>query len=190
VWNDLFEHADRVGMTPFDLVALTHKGVKDPNYPRLATVLKALSGGQPGQRVGNLGVVIPAFCADWSIPVRDYADYAAVLRRVNAVAPDTHFPAQAFALTMCLGWSEVTNPQRAARVDTRIPLLLLNSRHDPATGVNWARSVERQLGRDGVLVTYRGAGHGAYSLSDCMKRTADRYLISLTVPPRGTTCSP
>jgi pimeloyl-ACP methyl ester carboxylesterase len=188
VWNDLFEHADRVGMTPFDLVALTHKGVKDPDYPRLATVLKALSEGQPGQRVGNLGVVIPAFCADWSIPVRDYAEYAAVLRRVNAVAPDTHFPAQTFALTMCLGWPEVANPQRPARVDTRIPLLLLNSRHDPATGWNWARSVERQLGRDGVLVTYRGAGHGAYGLSDCVKRTADRYLISLTVPSRGTTC--
>jgi len=73
-------------------------------------------------------------------------------------------------------------------VRTATPILLLNSRHDPATGLNWARSVERQLGRHGVLVTYQGAGHGAYTISDCMKRTADAYLVSLTVPPRGTTC--
>ncbi len=188
VWSDVFTHADEVGMTPFDLVALTHKGVKDPDYPRLATILKALAAGQPGQRVGNLGVVIPAFCADWALPVRDYAEYRAIMRRVNAVAPDTRFPAQTFALSMCLGWPEVVNPQRPARVDTRIPVLLLNARHDPATGWNWARSVERQLGRNGVLVTYRGAGHGSYTRSDCMERTADRYLISLTVPARGTTC--
>ncbi|MET0415911.1 MAG: alpha/beta hydrolase [Actinoplanes sp.] len=188
VWNGLFEDPDRVGMTPFDLVALTHKGVKDPDYPRLATILKALDSGQPGQSVGNLGVVIPAFCADWSLPIRDYADYAAVMRRANAAAPDTRFPAQAFALTMCLGWPHVANPQRPARVHTRVPLLLLNARHDPATGWNWARSVERQLGGNGVLVTYRGAGHGSYTVSDCMERTADRYLVALAVPARGSAC--
>jgi TAP-like protein len=93
-----------------------------------------------------------------------------------------------FALTTCLGWPRVTNPQHATRVHTRTPLLLLNSRHDPATGVNWARSVQRQLGRNGVLVTYAGVGHGSYTRSDCMEQTADAYLIDLTVPPRGTTC--
>jgi alpha-beta hydrolase superfamily lysophospholipase len=128
-------------------------------------------------------------CSDWSLPVRDYAGYAAVLRRAAAVAPDVRYPAQVFALTMCLGWPKpVANPQRVLHVRTSIPLLLLNSRHDPATGYNWALAVARQLGRGGVLVTYQGGGHGSYTLSDCMQQTADRYLIALTVPRPGTTC--
>jgi alpha-beta hydrolase superfamily lysophospholipase len=91
---------------------------------------------------------------------------------------------------MCLGWPKpVANPQHTPRVRTAIPVLLLNSRHDPATGYNWAWNVARQLGRHGVLVTYAGAGHGSYGLSDCIRQIADRYLIALSVPRPGTTCS-
>jgi pimeloyl-ACP methyl ester carboxylesterase len=191
VLADLLTEADagRLGMSPFDLVATVHGGVKGPDYPKLAQLLAALHAGGQGQPVGNLGVVVPAFCSDWSLPVRDYAGYAAVLRRAAAVAPDVHYPAQVFALTMCLGWPKpVANPQHVLHVRTSIPLLLLNSRHDPASGYNWALGVARQLGRRGVLVTYQGAGHSSYTLSDCMRQIADRYLIALTVPRPGTTC--
>jgi pimeloyl-ACP methyl ester carboxylesterase len=181
--------AGQLGMAPFDLVATVHGGVKGPDYPELAQLLAGLQAGGQGKPVGNLGVVVPVFCSDWALPVRDYAGYAAVLRRAAAVAPDVRYPAQVFALTMCLGWPKpVANPQHVLHVRTSIPLLLLNSRHDPATGYNWALEVERQLGRHGVLVTYEGAGHGSYTLSDCMQQTADRYLIALTVPRPGTTC--
>jgi pimeloyl-ACP methyl ester carboxylesterase len=195
VWAGLRADADagRLGvMTPFDLVGLTHGGVKKPDYRQLAATLAGLADGTiAGRSAGDLGVVVPAFCNDWSLPVRDYAEYRAILRRSARVAPDMRYPAQVFALTMCLGWPRpVADPQHVLRVHTRIPLLLLNSRHDPATGLNWASSVERQLGRHGVLVTYDGAGHGSTGLSDCMKQTADRYLISLTVPRRGTVCPP
>jgi pimeloyl-ACP methyl ester carboxylesterase len=189
VWNKVFAQADagQRNFTAFDLVAVTHKLVKDDEYARLATYLAAVAGGGQGLRAGNLGVVIPAFCADWSLPVRSYAEYASLLRRAAAAAPDTHYPAQVFALTMCLGWGPVTNPQHALRVRTTTPLLLLNARHDPATGLNWARNVERQLGRHGVLVTYDGTGHGSYAIP-CMRQIADAYLIARTVPPRATTC--
>lgn len=180
--------ADRPDITPFDVVALTLKQLKDVKYAELASYLAAVADGGPGIRVPGLGVVTPAFCADWSLPVRDFADYQRLLRRAAAVAPDTHYPAQVFALTMCLGWPHVANPQHVLDVRTATPILLLNSRHDPATGWNWAHNVERQLGRHGVLVTYEGAGHGAYTLSDCMQQVADDYLVARTVPPRGTTC--
>jgi hypothetical protein len=75
-----------------------------------------------------------------------------------------------------------------AHLRAAVGRLLLNSRHDPATGYNWALDVARQLGRHGVLVTYEGTGHGSYGLSDCMRQIADRYLISLSVPPADTTC--
>jgi pimeloyl-ACP methyl ester carboxylesterase len=173
---------------PFDLVAVTLKRLKDADYAVLAGYLAGVDDGGPALHFTDLGVVIPSFCADWSLPVRDYAEYSSLLRRAAAVAPDTGFPAQVFALTLCLGWPHVANPQHVLSVHTATPLLLLNSRHDPATGLNWARAVERQLGRHGVLITYEGAGHGSYTLSDCMKRTADDYLVSLKVPVRGTTC--
>jgi len=177
-------------MSPFDLVAVTHKGVKDPNYPALAQLLAGLAAGGPGTPVGNLPVVVPVFCNDWALPVRDFHQYAAILRRSAAVAPDMRYPAQVLSLTLCLGWPKpVANPRHVLRAHPAVPLLLLNSRHDPATGLNWAQSVARQLGPDGVLVTYEGAGHGSYSLSACMRQIADRYLISLTVPARGTTCA-
>lgn len=191
VWAGLLAAADagRLGMSPFDLVAVAHRGVKLPDYPWLAQLLAGLQAGGSGQPVGNLGVVVPAFCADWSLPINDYSAYAGVLRRAATVAPDVRYPAQVFALTMCLGWPKpVADPQHVLRVRTSIPLLLLNSRHDPATGYNWAVEAARQLGRHGVLVTYQGAGHGSYTLSDCMRQIADRYLISLTVPHPGATC--
>ncbi|MEU8816979.1 alpha/beta hydrolase [Actinoplanes sp. NPDC048796] len=182
-WQRLYADPGRGGMTRFDLIAITHKLLKDGEYERLAALIKS---GQ-GQHV-RLDVVIPAFCADWSLPVHSYADYRRILRQAERVAPDTHFPAQAFALTMCLGWPHVTNPQHDLDVRTRVPLLLLNSRHDPATGINWARNVERQLGSRGVLVTYEGTGHGSYSLSACMREIADDYLVDVTVPARGISC--
>ncbi|MEU4242321.1 alpha/beta hydrolase [Actinoplanes sp. NPDC026619] len=186
VWNRVYEST---AQTPFDLVALTFKSTKDVQYGRLADYLAAVDGGADGMSVGLPPVVLPAFCADWSLPVRDYREYASLLRQAARVAPHTHFPAQVFALTACLGWPRVAYPQHDLHVHTATPLLLLNSRHDPATGWNWARNVERQLGRHGVLVTYEGAGHGSYSISPCMRAVADAYLISLTVPPRGTSCA-
>jgi pimeloyl-ACP methyl ester carboxylesterase len=178
--------AGKLAITPFQLDALTLKLLKDPDYPRLAQALATPSAiPDPGALVA-----VPAvFCNDWSLPVRNYQEYAAILRRSSKVAPDLHYGAQVLSLTMCLGRpGPVANPQHTLNVHTRTPLLLINSAHDPATGLNWASSVQRQLGRDGVLVVYQGAGHGAYTLSSCIKQLTDAYLISLRIPPRGTTC--
>jgi len=141
--------AGRLAVTPFKIDALTLKLLKDPDYPRLA---QALATPEAIPDPGALVVVPAVFCNDWSLPVRDYQDYAAILRRSERVAPDLHYGAQVMSLTMCLGWPHVANPQHTLDVHTRTPLLLINSTHDPATGLNWAASVERQLGRDGVLV--------------------------------------
>jgi pimeloyl-ACP methyl ester carboxylesterase len=188
VWNRLFQ-SGRTDFTQFDLVAVTYKLTKDVEYAKLAGYLASVAGGGPGMSAGPLLVVLPAFCADWSLPVRDYREYASLMRQAAAVAPNLHFAAQAFALTACLGWKHVAYPQHDLHVRTATPLLLLNSRHDSATGWNWARNVERQLGRHGVLVTYEGDGHASYTRSQCMRDIADAYLIDLTVPPRGTSCA-
>jgi hypothetical protein len=83
----------------------------------------------------------------------------------------------------------VANPQHALSVHgLRTPLLLGNSLHDPAAGYNWATNVAGQLGREGVLLTYDGWGHGVYNSSPCAQAAIDAYLIDRRLPARGTHC--
>jgi pimeloyl-ACP methyl ester carboxylesterase len=189
-WADLMDRAGRGELTlpQFQLVANAHKLLAGPNYPGLADFIVTMGDGDKGD-VQKLEPVLAVFCADWSLPVRDYDAYRRLLGRAAAQAPDVRYPAGVLALPACLGWPQpVANPQHRLRVHTRTPLLLINARHDPASGYNWASEVARQLGRHGVLLTYDGAGHGSYSRSDCIEQAVDAYLISLTVPPRGTVC--
>jgi pimeloyl-ACP methyl ester carboxylesterase len=178
--------AGQLQISAFELSAWTLGLLKGPNYAQLAAFLAAPETIPPPPA---LVVVPPVFCNDFALPVRNYQEYAAILRRSEKAAPDLRYGAQIMSLTMCLGWPQpVANPQHTLNVHTRTPLLLINSAHDPATGINWASSVRRQLGRNGVLVVYQGAGHGSYTLSPCIRQVTDRYLISLKVPPRGSRC--
>ncbi|HZX04897.1 MAG TPA: alpha/beta hydrolase [Kribbella sp.] len=58
----------------------------------------------------------------------------------------------------------------------------------PGHGLQLAQSVQQQLGRYGVLLTYQGWGHGSYGKGPCMHTTIDNYLIDKDVPKRGTSC--
>ncbi|MEK8108389.1 alpha/beta hydrolase [Micromonospora sp. M12] len=120
------------------------------------------AGRQPagGRRRGSVPFAV--FCQDWSLPVRDYREYAGHLRRAAQLAPDLRYPPALFALVTCLGTpTPVANPQHRLRVHTDVPLLLAATVHDPASGYGWARNVARQLGRHGVLLTYQGGGTAA-----------------------------
>lgn len=82
-----------------------------------------------------------------------------------------------------------TNPQHSLKVPAGATrLLLANAVHDPATGLNWATNVARQLGPRAVLLVYEGWGHGVYGRSDCTTGAMDRYLITRTTPTPGTVC--
>lgn len=199
LWADLLARAERgelpsaanppVPVTPFDLVATAHRAFTGPDWVGLAGKLATMRDGGPAPVVGLPPLVTAVFCADWALPVRNYREYAAHLRRVAAVAPDMRYAASAYAVTACLGSPlPVPNPQHRARVRHTPPILLVNSRHDPASGYLWAVHVSRQLGRAGVLLTYEGWGHGAYNRTACTRDTVDRYLIALAPPAPGASC--
>ncbi|MFI5839342.1 alpha/beta hydrolase [Catenuloplanes sp. NPDC051500] len=140
------------------------------------------------------GVSLPpmatnVFCADWALPVRSFAEYRALLDDARRVAPDLLPVAAALGIAACLGAPvPVRNPQHVVSVHSLDrPMLLINARFDPASAYAWATRVAGQLGAEGVLVTYEGVRHGTYSQS-CVKALVDRYLVDLTVPPRGTSC--
>ncbi|MEV4655100.1 alpha/beta hydrolase [Micromonospora sp. NPDC049301] len=193
---------DRPGvvLTPFELSRLAHKKLYETQrWPGLAdwiATMDAATGsiaarpaaGSTGDTVAPYPFAV--FCQDWSLPVRDYREYAEHLRRVGRLAPDLRYPPALFALVTCLGTpAPVANPQHRPRVRTDVPLLLAATVHDPASGYNWAVNVARQLGEHGVLLTYEGWGHGSYTTSPCVGDAVDRYLTSVVVPRPGTSCA-
>ncbi|MEV1329826.1 alpha/beta hydrolase [Micromonospora costi] len=206
VWAGLWTRAERgdladpdrpgARLSPYLLSRLAQRAFYGPDWPGLADDIRTMEStpAPANTTAGTAGTAVApypfaVFCQDWSLPVRDYRDYAGHLRRLARLAPDLRYPQAVFAVSTCLGTpTPVPNPQHRLRVRADVPLLLAATRHDPASGYNWATSVARQLGRHGVLLTYEGWGHGSYTTSPCMARAVDRYLLDVTVPARGARC--
>lgn len=67
------------------------------------------------------------------------------------------------------------------------PIVVLGTTGDPATPLEWGRSLAGQL-PGGVLLTLRGEGHTAYRDDvRCINDRVDRFLVQGTVPT-ATTC--
>jgi pimeloyl-ACP methyl ester carboxylesterase len=211
VWQGLLARTDR-GEIPHpleptrplrsdELIDFAFGGFYGPEWAFLAEILALLDADEPlpiepqppdpplPDLVENPGLAI--FCNDWSLPVRDYREFATHVRRSAALAPDMRFSSAALPITVgCLGSpSRVANPQHELNVrGAATPLLLVNALHDPATGYNWGANAARQLGREAVLLTYDGWGHAVYGRSPCVTDAVDDYLISQTLPARGAHC--
>ncbi|MFJ2812001.1 alpha/beta hydrolase [Streptomyces sp. NPDC087294] len=71
------------------------------------------------------------------------------------------------------------------------PVLVVGNTGDPATPYEGAKKMADELGKGvGVLLTWKGEGHGAYSAgSTCVDSTVNAYLLKGTVPKDGTVCS-
>jgi pimeloyl-ACP methyl ester carboxylesterase len=73
---------------------------------------------------------------------------------------------------------------------TRNPILLIGTRFDPNTPFANARRAEGRLGH-AILLTHDGYGHTSDTdPSECVFTAVRSYLVKLTVPARGTECSP
>jgi pimeloyl-ACP methyl ester carboxylesterase len=198
VWHDVLGRATRGELgpvTPWDVRVTAFRAFYQPNWRSLAANLRSAHTGGGFTAAQLPPVAFPVFCGDWALPVRDYAEYAALMRRLADLSPDTGYPPAVFAVTLCLGWPQPpANPQHRLRVrGLSTPMLLLRSAHDPGTGDTWAANVARQAGpRNAVTVTYEGWGHGAYNprTNPCATSVVDRYLVDLAVPAPGTTCPP
>lgn len=68
------------------------------------------------------------------------------------------------------------------------PVLVLGATGDPATPYEQSQWMAQQL-EGGVMVTWKGAGHGVYSLGNsCAKKAVEGFVNDGTVPKDGTTC--
>ncbi|SEG17594.1 TAP-like protein [Nonomuraea solani] len=209
LWKGLLDKAQRgelywpgVADRPVSAHNLLWLGVvlnEGPAWRRLGRALLALDGGPvppdmpgfPGNGpVGGEIAELPTaiLCEDFNLGVRNYREYADVMRGSNAVAPDMRYnPMPMGDMPICQG-HPVNNPQHRLRYTGSAPLLVGNSLHDPDTPYVWSANVARQLGPKATLLTYEGWGHGIYGMTECTTVAMDAYLISLTVPARGARC--
>ncbi|WP_433432300.1 alpha/beta hydrolase [Nonomuraea sp. CA-141351] len=208
VWKGLLARAESGRLaTPPDLVrrlgptvssidlvnAIAFRRFYEGDFAGLAKEIDAMDKSAPvngpAPKLSPLPPTTPIFCSDWQLPVRDYREYAALVRQMNATAPDMPYLLPLRMVAACLG-APTANPQHRLEPTAHQapPVLLSNALHDPATPHRWAASVARQFGLKGVLLTYDGWGHGSATSGPCMENTVDRYLTDLAVPPRGTHC--
>ncbi|WP_250007506.1 alpha/beta hydrolase [Actinoplanes sp. M2I2] len=166
-------------------------------WPGLAERLAALDSGPapaPG-RAATTAEVRPlpdlAFCQDWNLGIRGFADFSRLIERAEGVAPHLRVGAAgAESFSFCVGHpGKVGNPQHRLDAALRRPALVVAAQHDPATPRHWAATVTEQIGH-ARLFTYQGWGHGVYRQHlPCPNGVVDRYLIEGRLPARGATCA-
>ncbi|MBL7254393.1 alpha/beta hydrolase [Paractinoplanes lichenicola] len=135
----------------------------------------------------------PVICEDWNLRVSGFPALQWRMRTLAARAPQMLVsPLALSALTGCVGWpSPPDNPQAVVTPPPGLgPILLVNSRHDPATAYAWAHNVAAQLGSPTSLLTYDGWGHVAYNKSPCVSGVVDKYLLKLRPVAPGAHCPP
>jgi pimeloyl-ACP methyl ester carboxylesterase len=88
----------------------------------------------------------------------------------------------------CVYWSAQPAEQMRITAAGADPIVVLGVTGDPATPYEQARWMASQLS-SGVLVTWRGAGHSAWSLGNsCLRSAVSEYLNAGNVPRNGLTC--
>jgi pimeloyl-ACP methyl ester carboxylesterase len=179
-------------MDPLTLAQATIGFFYGPDWPGVAEFLAALTEQRPAAtRAAEETVPFPlaTFCGDHAVRFSSEREWQSLWRKQSTASPTlrTHFAWGALAL--CSDWpGEVGNPQHRTNVAGAPPILLMNSLHDPATGYEWATSVNRQL-RGSVLLTYDGWGHGVLTASECTVDAGTDYLVDRRLPRPGTHCA-
>jgi pimeloyl-ACP methyl ester carboxylesterase len=209
IWKDLLAKA-RAGelkypstgqtMTELQVIYNAALGNEGPDWRTLSETITWLNGVAPpawvpplpgrGPVQGDVATLpTTQLCQDFNLKVRNYTDYSALMKIANRLAPDTRYhPYITDDLPICMNYPN-TNPPHQLKYTGDAPLLLGNGLHDPATPWSWSANVAGQLGPKAVLVTYEGYGHRIYGKDKCQTDIFDEYLISLKVPPHGTSCA-
>jgi hypothetical protein len=96
-------------------------------------------------------------------------------------------PPLALSLIGCQVWKAPRRPLPKVAAPAAPTILVVGTRHDPATPYTSAQHLTGALGH-AVLLTWDGDGHTAYPKTPCVVRAVDAYLISTTLPGPASTC--
>lgn len=146
----------------------------------------SLAGRQPDGTYDNSQIANGFInCADE--PARPDADEQ---RRLAAAAADEsrHFADLLRASTGCLGLPDATDPLVIGPADGAPSIVVIGNSGDPATPYEWSVELAESL-TSAVLYTVEAEGHTAYGSIECVRSDIDAYLLELTVPGEGASCS-
>lgn len=90
---------------------------------------------------------------------------------------------------MCEAWPYHTGVRKEIHAKGAPPILVVGTTGDPATPYHWSEELAKQLD-SGVLITYQGEGHTAYSRNNhCVSDVVDSYLIDGSAPSENVNCA-
>ncbi|MEU8895514.1 alpha/beta hydrolase [Nocardia sp. NPDC048505] len=183
-------------LAPIDLSTKVTQRLYRPEWAELAKDLQALAAHPRGPAESpapprRTGVIAPfppiIFCSDWRFDIADQERWSRLWQEQRANAPTLGAHFAWGAASLCSGWPVAPqNPPHRPQITGGPPILILNSRHDPATPHEWALQVAAQTPH-ATLLSYEGWGHGIYDRTPCTIAAADRYLLELQVP-LGPSC--
>jgi pimeloyl-ACP methyl ester carboxylesterase len=128
-----------------------------------------------------------SYCLDFPVPT-DISAYDRLTPSFTK-ASALFGPWSVYSNLQCAYWpAKPKSGQGPLTVTGAPPILLVGGTNDPATPYAEAQSVNRQISGS-VLLTRQGNGHTSYDSSSCAHAAEDAYLINLTLPAAGTTCS-
>jgi pimeloyl-ACP methyl ester carboxylesterase len=133
------------------------------------------------------GAFHSSYCLDFPVP-SDISAYDQLTASFTKASP-LFGPWSVYSNLQCAYWPvKPKNSQGPLTVTGAPPILLVGGTNDPATPYVEAQSVNRQISGS-VLLTRQGNGHTSYDSSPCAHAAEDAYLIGLTLPAAGATCS-
>lgn len=190
-------------LTYADLLLALFEPIRNPGeWPRLAAELAAAEGGDGSALEARAramrspaawsGVTTSAAiqCADG--PARQPGRaWPRVIGHLEAISHLQGAVQGWWLWAPCASWPVRDRGRYAGpwNAETRNPILVIGTRHDPNTAYANARRVARRLGK-AVLLTHDGYGHISFQdPSACLERAEAAYLVGLAVPRRGTVCA-
>ena len=131
----------------------------------------------------------PINCADYvQSSEAEYQKHAKKLKR-EAVVFGSFSAEDDLAMHVCaeLPYHPKANPG-PYRAKGSAPIVVIGTKHDPATPHHWAQALHKSLSNS-VLLTREGDGHTAYGRgSSCIDSAVDKYLLTGEVPKDGLDC--
>ncbi|KAK3675838.1 hypothetical protein LTR78_004479 [Recurvomyces mirabilis] len=156
------------------------------NGSGLASFAPAVVDGEIAANSGPFSYLAVG-CLDWTYHSTTLADILYKQKLMTTWAPHTQGATQNYGYqTQCIGWpAPVINPPEQIELHTDIPILLVQSTHDPECSYTWAVELQAQL-PSSVLLLREGDGHTSYLLGGETAAAVNAYLINGTLPAHNT----
>ncbi|KAE9373980.1 hypothetical protein N431DRAFT_456696 [Stipitochalara longipes BDJ] len=166
------------------------------DWPTLAeAIIEALAGNatlfsvtEYNSQLSDDYAGIAIVCLDWFHSSADTLAKVIYKKQLaSLVAPNAKGVSQTYQLQVaCVGWPlPIVNPPCFMNIKNPVPILMVNSIHDPECSLVWAHSLKEQI-ENVVLLTRNGSGHTSYFLHGETTNAIDAYLINGTLPALDT----